>query len=139
MRSKWERKVAQWLTDHEVQYHYEPGQFTFEQTGKIRNTQCYHCGEREMVTVRKYTPDFYLPKHDLYLETKGRFMADDRKILVGMADSNPWIKIVMGFQKPGWVGKRGVTSYEDWCFTRGIRAWTGKGGFEEWMYELEGV
>ncbi len=47
-----ERKVADWLFDHGVEYEYEPKRFTFNKN-------------------YSYLPDFYIPRLDLYIEVKG--------------------------------------------------------------------
>ena len=51
MRSGWEVKYAKWLDKQNIKWLYEPKTFDLGET--------------------TYTPDFYLPKKDLYIEIKG--------------------------------------------------------------------
>lgn len=59
MRSSWEIKFAKWLSKHEIEWIYEPKEFDLNNT--------------------TYTPDFYLPKKDIYIEIKGYWRDDARK------------------------------------------------------------
>lgn len=60
VRSTWERKIADWLFDENIEYQYEPERFVF-------NSRI------------SYLPDFYIPQCDLYLEVKG-YMRSKNKI-----------------------------------------------------------
>lgn len=62
-RSGWEANIARWMTYHEIVWEYEPVRFVF--TGIQRGT-------------RGYTPDFYLPERDLYVEVKGNLPTTDK-------------------------------------------------------------
>ena len=55
MRSGWEIKFAQFLDCSGIQWEYEPEAFKLVLDNKITN----------------YTPDFYLPEFDYYIEIKG--------------------------------------------------------------------
>ncbi len=39
--------------------------------------------------TRRYTPDFYLPAHDLYLEFKGYWWGDDRRKMAAVIEQHP--------------------------------------------------
>jgi hypothetical protein len=54
VRSTYERPVADWLFNHNEEYEYEP--------------ELFHFGRYS------YRPDFYLPRLNLYIETKGRML-----------------------------------------------------------------
>jgi len=58
MRSSWESRVAQWFDMSNIKWQYE------SKTFDLGNTT--------------YTPDFYLPEFNLYIEVKG-FWRDDAK------------------------------------------------------------
>ncbi len=60
VRSTWERKVADWLFSHGVNYEYEPERFVFNKN-------------------YSYLPDFYIPSLDLYIEVKG-YMSSKNQI-----------------------------------------------------------
>jgi hypothetical protein len=57
MRSSWERKAAKALTKNGVQWQYEPRRF-------------------QLSDGTSYTPDFYLPEYNRWLEIKG-YMAEE--------------------------------------------------------------
>jgi hypothetical protein len=59
MRSNWEKKFAKLLSDKRIKWKHEPKIFIFK-NGK------------------RYTPDFYLPKYNLWIEIKG--WMDERSI-----------------------------------------------------------
>ena len=74
-RSEFERSFAHWLIKNDVSYDYE--KFYVEYQPKIK----------------KYTPDFYLPKQDIYIETKGFFDFADRQKHLLVKEQNPDIDI----------------------------------------------
>jgi len=59
MRSSWEIAYAKYLDKNNIKWQYEPEHFEIEDT-------CY-------------TPDFYLPKQDLYIEIKGWWRDNAKK------------------------------------------------------------
>jgi hypothetical protein len=59
MRSTWEAAYAKWLDKQGIQWQYEPKTFDLGKT--------------------TYTPDFYLPETDTYVEIKGRWRDDAKK------------------------------------------------------------
>lgn len=58
MRSTWEVRVADYLTELDKDWLYEP--YTFKLTEAV-----------------SYRPDFYIPEDDLYIEVKGRLLPKD--------------------------------------------------------------
>ena len=73
MRSSWEIKYAKYLDKKKLEWQYE------SKTFDLGNTT--------------YTPDFYLPEHNLYIEIKG-YWRDDAKIkFKGFKKQYPNIKI----------------------------------------------
>jgi len=59
MRSSWEIKYAKYLDKNKIKWQYEPKTFDLGNT--------------------TYTPDFYLPETDTYIEIKGRWRDDAKK------------------------------------------------------------
>lgn len=45
--------------------------------------------------IRSYTPDFYLPKEDIFLEIKGYWRGDDRRKMAAVLDQYPEKRIVI--------------------------------------------
>ena len=64
-RSEFERGFAHWLIKSNIKYEYEKSYVEYQPI------------------IKRYTPDFYLVKQDIFIETKGFFdSADDKnKIL----------------------------------------------------------
>ena len=62
-RSAWEANYARYLNYFKVKWEYEPKTFMFEKIKK---------------GTRSYTPDFYLPDEDRWVEIKGYFSAKDK-------------------------------------------------------------
>lgn len=70
----------------------------------------------------KYTVDFRLPDGTL-IETKGRFVTEDRKKHKLIRDQYPDLKLVIVFQNPNArISKKSATTYAKWCDDHGI-AW----------------
>jgi hypothetical protein len=87
-----------------------------------------------LVPARKatYTPDFILP-NGIIIETKGRFVAEDRKKHLLIREQIPELDIRFVFTNPNSKIRKGSkTSYADWCDKNGFKY--AKGNIpEEWM------
>lgn len=71
-------------------------------------------------TKHKYHPDFKLP-NGIFIETKGRFTAADRKKHLLIKDQNPELDIRIVFQNSKTkISKSSKTTYADWCTKYGI-------------------
>lgn len=69
---------------------------------------------------RKYTPDFKLP-NGIYVETKGRFVAADRKKHLLIKQQHPDLDIRFVFQNANnKLSKRSKTTYAQWCSKNGF-------------------
>lgn len=67
-----------------------------------------------------YTPDFRLP-NGIYVETKGRFVLDDRKKHILIKQQNPNLDIRFVFQNSrAKIRKGSKTTYADWCIKHGF-------------------
>jgi len=102
-RSGLELQTAEQLQELNVTYSYE--------TDKITYTVPAH--------ESKYTPDFVFTKKDgskMYIETKGRFTASDRKKHVLIKTQYPLLDIRILFQAPeNKLSKSSKTTYASWC------------------------
>lgn len=66
-------------------------------------------------TTRTYTPDWEIGK-DIFIETKGRFTASDRKKILLVKAANPKVKVYMLFQNAQVkLSKVSNTTYAEWC------------------------
>lgn len=71
-------------------------------------------------TKHTYTPDFKLP-NGIYVETKGRFVTEDRKKHVLVKEQNPELDIRFVFQNSNnKIRKGSKTTYGDWCNKHGF-------------------
>ena len=114
-RSEFERSFAHWLIKNDVSYNYE--KFYLQYQPKIK----------------KYTPDFYLPKQDIYIETKGFFDFADRQKHLLVKEQNPDIDIRFLFVNANnKLNKSSKTTYGAWCDKHKI-LWAEKRIPNEWL------
>lgn len=72
-------------------------------------------------TTHTYTPDFKLP-NGIYIETKGRFVLEDRKKHLLIKQQHPNIDIRFVFQNAkNKLRKGSKTTYADWCIKNGFQ------------------
>jgi len=116
-RSGLESKVSAQLNEAGVSFEYE--------TFKI---------EYQVNETRKYTPDFRLP-NGIIVETKGRFVAADRKkhLLVQQQHPEYDIRFVFSNSKAK-LNKGAKSTYADWCIKHGF-LYADKTIPEEWLSE----
>ena len=116
-RSGLEETVGKALTEAGVSYEYE--------TLKI---------EWVDHKVRKYTPDFILP-NGIIVETKGRFVAADRRKHLEIQKQHPEKDIRFVFSNAkNKLNKGSKTTYAMWCEQKGFK-WAEKSIPEEWIKE----
>jgi hypothetical protein len=103
-RSGLEEKVGRQLSDAGVEAEYEPFRIEYEVPA----------------SKHKYTPDYVLP-NGIIVETKGRFMAEDRKKHLLIQKQYPGLDIRFVFTNPNAKLRKGSpTSYADWCNKNGF-------------------
>ena len=116
-RSGLEVKVAKQLEEAGVKFEYE--------TTKIK----YRVEED-----RTYTPDYLLP-NGIIVETKGRFVLDDRKKHLLVKSQHPHLDIRFVFtNSKSKIRKGSPTSYADWCNKNGF-TFSDKLIPKEWLKE----
>jgi hypothetical protein len=116
-RSGLEVKVAKQLEEAGVKAEYE--------TTKIK----YRVEED-----RTYTPDFVLP-NGIVVETKGRFVLEDRKKHLLVKSQHPHLDIRFVFTNSKTKIRKGSpTSYADWCNKNGF-TFSDKLIPKEWLNE----
>lgn len=85
--------------------------------------------------VRTYTPDFVILSNGIIIETKGRFVAADRKKHLLIQRQEPFLDIRFVFSNPNAkINKGSPTSYADWCDKHGF-LWADKLIPEGWINE----
>jgi hypothetical protein len=84
--------------------------------------------------VRKYTPDFILP-NGIIIETKGRFVAADRRKHLEIKKQHPELDIRFVFSNSrNKLTKVSKTTYAKWCEQKGFK-WADKDIPKEWINE----
>lgn len=77
--------------------------------------------EWEDLTYRTYTPDFIL-YNGIIIETKGRFLAADRRKHIAIKKQHPKLDIRFVFTNSrAKLSKGAKSSYADWCIKHGFR------------------
>ncbi|WP_018868299.1 MULTISPECIES: endodeoxyribonuclease [unclassified Thioalkalivibrio] len=115
-RSGLEEKVAKELAALGVTIHYESE--TISYTKPARNS--------------KYTPDFPLP-NGIIVETKGRFVVEDRQKHILIKEQHPDLDIRFVFSNSNTkISKNSKTSYAMWCEKHGF-IYADKSIPQEWI------
>ena len=116
-RSGLEDKVSKQLQESGVSFEYE--------TLKI---------QYEVNETRRYTPDFILP-NGIIIETKGRFVAADRKKHLLVQQQHPALDIRFVFSNSrAKLSKGAKSTYGEWCEKHGF-LYADKEIPQEWLNE----
>ena len=97
-RSDYELRVAKFLSEQGIKYEYEAHKLVYYPKPKT------------------YTPDFYLPDSDIYVEAKGFFSPADRQKMLLVIKDNPLLDIRMLFLRASnKLNRSSKTTYGAWC------------------------
>lgn len=97
-RSDYELRVAKFLSEQGIKYEYEAHKLVYYPKPKT------------------YTPDFYLPDSDIYVEAKGFFSPADRQKMLLVIKDNPLLDIRMLFLRASnKLNRSSKTTYGSWC------------------------
>ena len=78
------------------------------------------------VVEKKYQPDFWIPAHNLLVETKGYFPQADRTKMVAVQRSNPGVRLLLVFQNASQrLSSRSSMTYAKWAEKNGFE-WSEK-------------
>ena len=83
--------------------------------------------------VRHYTPDFYIPETDIYIEAKGRLTREDRTKMLLIKQQHPELDIrflFMNCHQKLYKGSK--TSYGQWCGKHNFK-WANKTVPLDWL------
>ena len=117
-RSGFEHKVSEKLTEEKIKFGYEVTQINYIKPE----------------THHKYTVDFTLP-NGILVETKGRWVLEDRKKHLLIKKQHPKLDIRIVFQNPnGKIRKGSKTTYADFCEKHEI-PWADKQIPKDWINE----
>jgi len=102
-RSDYELSVAKNLAEKNVKFEYETKKISYQPK------------------PRMYTPDFYLPEQDIYVEAKGFFSPADRQKMLLVIQQNMLLDIRMLFLRASnKLNRSSKTTYGSWCDRYGI-------------------
>ena len=90
------------------------------------------------VTTHNYTPDWFIHLEDgrlVIIETKGRFVAKDRKKHILIKEQYPDLDLRILFMRDNPINKGSKTKYSDWCYKYGIQYAIGTQIPQEWLDE----
>jgi predicted nuclease of restriction endonuclease-like RecB superfamily len=114
-RSDYELSVAKYLAEQGVKYEYESEKLSYQPK------------------LKTYTPDFYLPEQDIYVEAKGFFSPADRQKMLLVIKQNMFCDIRMLFLRASnKLNRSSKTTYGSWCDKHGI-LWADKTIPLEWL------
>ena len=132
-KSNFEYLISVDLNNRGIPFLYEPT--SFEYYTKVYQSHCVDCGSNDVFQRHWYTPDWYLPSSDIYVESKGKQTAKDRKILQSMKEDHPEITIKVLLQQNNWVTKAKKQRYGDWLDKNEIEWVASAKGLipEEWV------
>lgn len=135
-----EHDVSKELTSARVVWEYEPIDkvMSYNILKKSKSITCLNCGHNEYHESHKYTPDFYLPKYDIYIECKGYMIngSDVRKKMVALHKQGE--RIVMLFQSPELkIRPSSKTTYAMWADKVGIKWLSVKDN--EWISKIKSI
>ena len=117
-RSGFEHKVADQLNEQKIKFEYETTVINYIKPQ----------------TEHTYTIDFTLP-NGILVETKGRWVAEDRKKHLLIKKQHPELDIRIVFMSGKTKIRKGSkTTYGDWCDKNGI-VWAEKQIPEDWFSE----
>jgi hypothetical protein len=114
-RSEFERGIAHWMIKKGIKYEYELQYIEYQPK------------------IKRYTPDFYLPKQDIFIEAKGFWDLADRKKHLLVREQNPEFDIRLLFVNANnKLNKSSKTTYGAWCDKNKI-LWAEKRIPTEWL------
>jgi len=115
-RSGLESRVAEELEQRQIIFSYEETKLKYLKPAKVHT----------------YTPDFYLSKQKIFVETKGLFTSADRQKMRLVKEQHPSLDIRFVFSNSkSRISKRSSTTYGMWCNKYGFE-YADKEIPEEW-------
>lgn len=119
-RSGFEAYFAEELEKYGIKYEYESEKCKLSYCSAVKNAYCLDCGKGKgnILQEHTYTVDFYLPEHDVFIETKGRFTSPDRNKHELIHKQYPELKLFILFEYDGKATPK--RRYSEWCEWKGI-------------------
>ena len=118
-RSQFELSLARSLKEKNIPFEYEKQKLTY------------------IPDPKTYTPDFYLPDTNIYVEAKGELSKPDRVKMILIKKQHPDLDIRFVFMNTRNKIYRGSkTTYADWCNRHGFQ-WAEKNIPTEWLRKAD--
>jgi len=117
-----------------VAFEYEPKKIPY--LHPVHRGTCLSCGSLDVGRNTVYIPDFWLPKHGLWVEAKGRWTGAGRTKMLAVLSADNEITLDnfrMVFMYDNWLTKKRNQTYSKWCQTNGITCSTGVELPREWL------
>jgi len=114
-RSQFEKLVALSIRQQGGKFEYEKRKFKYKPT------------------TRTYTPDFYIPETNIYIEAKGRFISSDRTKMLLVQQQHPDMDIrFLFYNYRQMLYKGSKTHYGEWCNKHNFK-WANKTVPIDWL------
>ena len=114
-RSEFERGIALWLIKNNISYEYETMYLEYQPK------------------IKRYTPDFYLSKQDIFVEAKGFWdLADRQKHLLVKEQNKKFVIRLLFVNAKNKLNKSSKTTYGEWCDKHDI-LWAEKMIPKKWL------
>jgi hypothetical protein len=111
-KSNYEYNQAQKLEEAGINFEYEAHSLGYYDS--VTNGVCLDCNSSNLGVRRSYTPDFYFPESNLYVETKGKFDRDNRRKMIAICEESD-VEIRMVFMRDNWLTRKHGLKYSTWC------------------------
>tara|TARA_B100001996_G_scaffold201803_1_gene154498 strand:+ start:7467 stop:7859 length:393 start_codon:yes stop_codon:yes gene_type:complete len=99
-RSGLEERIASELETESVEFEFEKTKLKYTKPQKVHT----------------YTPDFYIPRTKMFIETKGLFTSADRQKMRLVKEQHPELDIRFIFSNSkSRISKKSKTTYGMWC------------------------
>ena len=133
-RSQYEKNIANLLSENNIEFQYEPKKIDYIYPTK--RGKCQTCGGSDVGRIATYTPDFWFPKHGVWVEAKGKWDSAGRTKTLAVLDSDNELNrdnFRMLFMYNNWVTSKHKEKYTDWCAKHKIICAVGLDVPEEWL------
>ena len=133
-RSNYEKQVAQNLLKNKIKFQYEPKAFSYYYP--VHSGSCFDCNSTNVGRKTTFTPDFFLTKSNVWVETKGKWDGKGRTKILSVLESDNELtrkNFRMLFMYDNWLTKKKYRRYTDWCADKSIICAVGRDIPEGWV------
>jgi len=116
-RSQYEANQAKILIKEKINFEYETKILEFAEP--LRGGTCLDCGGSSVAKSRIYTPDFYFPDTNIFVELKGKFDSATRSKMRWVTEQCEE-DVRMVFMRDNYLSRKHKMTYSRWCEINGI-------------------